>query len=258
MNKDEIMGAAIAAGVDEISIGKIAKHLYGSRAEIAPSATPEVVSIAKGDSLRRRCNPENGIYVTSPKMRPFFVKLRTASLSAPVEGEIDKIAETAGWVEGRKSGLAAGLVEAESRGNDLIRVSATWPDADRKRGKIYRIEAVGAGDPVAAPSAAPLRTPRKKTPSDSTRYLDDHVAPFIMRSAERKITGTVHELVAQVPWPFAETTPGYGRALGSKFGEMIPGKSTAKSGVYVSHREYLSEHGKKNFVRYTLGLKASR
>lgn len=258
MNTNEIMSAAIAAGVDDANLGKIVRHLHGGRIERADSAEPKVVDIAKSDSLRRRCNPENGTYLTSPKMRPFFAKLRTASLHAPVEGDIHKIAETAGWVEGRKSGLAAGLVEAECRGNDLIRVSATWPDTDKKRGKIYRIEAASATAQPAASPIVPERAPRKKPQSDSTRYLDDHVAPFIMRSAEGKIIGTVHELVAQVPWPFGATTPGYGRALGAKFGVMLSDGSATRAGVRVLGREYLSEHGQKNYVRYTLGMKASR
>ena len=138
---DKIMDTAIAAGIDDANLGRLARHLRAN--PVGESATQTSVADAPTPTKKpgRRCNPDNGLYVTSAKMRPHFDRLRAEALKKPISGTIITIASIAGWTA-RRSGLAAALVEAERRGNDLIRVSPQWPDPSERRNKFYTIEAI--------------------------------------------------------------------------------------------------------------------
>lgn len=149
MDKWALMDAAMAAGMDNDGLARLAHILRTAPAEssrpVAEAQKPGTKTVAK--KIPGRCNPENGPYLTSPKVRPYFERLRAEALKKPVEGTILSIAVAAGW-EGRRSGLSNALAEARTRGNDLLRVTTRWPNGhdhpaqDGRLNKLYVIEAV--------------------------------------------------------------------------------------------------------------------
>jgi hypothetical protein len=144
MTTDKIMGTVIAAGIDDANLGKLVRYLHtnpvadGAAQSTADATDATPVAQKKAGS---RCNPANGLYITSAKMRPYFNLLRSEALKKPINGTIVTVAGIAGWTT-RRSGLAAALVEAERRGNDLIRVTPQWPDPNDRHHKTYVIEAI--------------------------------------------------------------------------------------------------------------------
>ena len=138
---DKIMDTAIAAGIDDTNLGKLVRHMYANA--IGESATQAIAAPTPTPAKKAatRCNPDNGLYVTSAKMLPYFERLRAEALKKPVSGTIVTVASAAGWTA-RRNGLACALVEVERRGNDLIRVTPQWPDPDDKHNKLYVVEAV--------------------------------------------------------------------------------------------------------------------
>lgn len=141
---DKIMDTAIAAGIDDANLGKLVRHLHANPVgESATQATADATAAATPAKKKAatRCNPDNGLYITSAKMRPYFNLLRGEALKNPINGTIVTVASIAGWTT-RRSGLAAALVEAERRGNDLIRVTPQWPDPNDRHHKTYVIEAI--------------------------------------------------------------------------------------------------------------------
>lgn len=138
---DKIMDTAIAAGIDDTNLGKLVRHMYANA--IGESATQAIAAPTPTPAKKAatRCNPDNGLYITSAKMRPYFNLLRGEALKNPINGTIVTVASIAGWTT-RRSGLAAALVEAERRGNDLIRVTPQWPDPNDRHHKTYVIEAI--------------------------------------------------------------------------------------------------------------------
>ena len=134
---DKIMDTAIAAGIDDANLGKLVRHLHAN--PVGESATQAIATPTK--KAATRCNPGNGLYVTSAKMLPYFERLRAEALKKTISGTIVTVAGAAGWTA-RRNGLACALVEAERRGNDLIRVTPQWPDPDDRHNKLYVVEAI--------------------------------------------------------------------------------------------------------------------
>ena len=141
---DKIMDTAIAAGIDDANLGKLVRHLHANPVgESATQATADATAAATPAKKKAatRCNPGNGLYVTSAKMLPYFERLRAEALKKTISGTIVTVAGAAGWTA-RRNGLACALVEAERRGNDLIRVTPQWPDPDDRHNKLYVVEAI--------------------------------------------------------------------------------------------------------------------